>query len=103
VWVVAPDEAAAAACDQAIRDEIERLRFIFSTYDAQSEISRLNRSSGSVPASPETIEVLRAYEVWQQRSHGAFNGQLGELVRVWRLAEKTSTPPDAGTLQDIVH
>jgi thiamine biosynthesis lipoprotein ApbE len=48
------------------------------------------------------IEVLRAYEVWQQRSHGAFNGQLGELVRVWRLAEKTGVEPDAATLQPIV-
>jgi thiamine biosynthesis lipoprotein len=103
VWVVAPDEAAAGACDRAIREEIERLRSIFSTYDAQSEISRLNRSSGPVPASREMIEILRAYEVWQQRSHGAFNGQLGELVRVWRLAEKTSALPDAATLEGIVH
>src|SRR5580704_7309320 len=81
LWLAAPDEAAAAAAEQAILNEIERLRRIFSTYDPQSEISRLNRTAQPCATSPEMLEVLRAYEVWQRRSHGAFNGQLGELVR----------------------
>jgi thiamine biosynthesis lipoprotein ApbE len=102
VWVVAADEKAALACDEAILAEIERLRRIFSTYDAQSELSRLNRASGPVPASPDLLAVLRAYEVWQQRSSGAFSGQLGELVRLWRLAQKTGTEPDADALQQVV-
>jgi len=102
VWAVAPDETAATACETAILDEIERLRRIFSLYDADSELSRLNRAGGPVPASPEMVEVLTAYEAFQQRSYGAFNGQLGELVRLWKAAEQTGVEPDSATLQPIV-
>ena len=47
-------------------------------------------------------EVLHAYETWQQQSHGAFNGQLGELVNNWKDAQKTGAEPSAATLQQIV-
>jgi thiamine biosynthesis lipoprotein ApbE len=100
--VVAPTQADAESCEQAILDEIERLRIVFSTYDPQSEISLLNRASGPWPASPEMLEVLRDYEIWQQRSQGAFNGQLGELVRTWNDAEKAGVLPTAATLEGIV-
>jgi thiamine biosynthesis lipoprotein ApbE len=102
LWVVAPGAAEAEGAEQAVLDEIERLRLVFSTYDPQSEISRLNRATGPVPASPEMLEVLGEYEVWQSRSRGAFNGQLGELVRAWKDAEKTGAEPSPGVLADIV-
>src|SRR5262249_39168578 len=102
VWLVAPSAADAEKAEQAILDEIERLRLIFSTYDPKSEISHLNRSSGPTAASAEMIEVLREYESWQRRSAGAFNGQLGELVRTWAAAEKAGDEPSAETLSGIV-
>jgi thiamine biosynthesis lipoprotein ApbE len=102
LWVVAPDEESATNCETAVLGEIERLRRVFSTFDPDSEISRLNRSSGPFVASPEMREVLRAYEVVQQCSYGAFNGQLGELVAVWKAAEKNGALPDAATLERIV-
>ena len=52
--------------------------------------------------SAEIAEVLRAYEVWQQKSGGAFNGQVGELVRVWKEAEKANALPEAAVLERIV-
>jgi FAD:protein FMN transferase len=102
LWVVARDEELAVACETAILDEIERLRRVFSTFDSDSELSRLNRSLGPVAASPEMLQVLRAYEVVQQRSYGAFNGQLGELVAVWKAAEKAGRLPEDLTLRRIV-
>ena len=101
--MTAPDEAAAEAAERAILDEIERLRRIFSTYDPQSEISRLNQTSGPMLVSPEMIEVLGHYTIGQERSHGAFSGQLGELVRVWKEAEKSQREPDGATVSRIVH
>ena len=73
VWLVAPSAADAEKAEQAILEEIERLRLVFSTFDPKSEISLLNRSAGPTPASMEMIEVLREYEVAQRRSSGAFH------------------------------
>jgi thiamine biosynthesis lipoprotein ApbE len=102
VWAVAPNETSALACERVIREEIERLRCIFSTFDPDSEISRLNRTNRPTSASPEMLEVFQLYEAMQLRSHGAFNGQLGELVRLWRAAEKTGVEPDAAELDRII-
>src|SRR5205823_5173051 len=102
LWVVAADESVATSAETAVLDEIERLRLVFSTYDTQSEISRLNRASGPVVASADMLAVLREYEIWQRRSHGAFNGQLGALVRAWKDAEKTGVEPGADVLRPLV-
>jgi thiamine biosynthesis lipoprotein ApbE len=99
--LIAPDEATAERAELAVLDEIERLRLIFSTYDPASEISKLNKTREPVVVSSEMAEVLRAYEVWQRVSGGAFNGQVGELVRVWREAEKNNKDPSAATLERI--
>jgi thiamine biosynthesis lipoprotein ApbE len=46
---------------------------------------------------------LRKYEAWQARTGGAFNGQLGTLVHIWKDAEKNQQEPDPATLSQIVH
>jgi thiamine biosynthesis lipoprotein ApbE len=102
VWVVVSDEHSADVAEQAILTEIERLRKIFSTFDANSEISVLNRTSGPVPASADMLNVLRLYEVFQQRSHGAFNGQLGDVINTWKAAEKAGAEPDPLVLESLV-
>ncbi|HZZ81083.1 MAG TPA: DUF2271 domain-containing protein [Gemmataceae bacterium] len=102
VWVTAHDEAAADAAESAILAEIERLRKIFSLYDTDSELSRLNRTREPMVVSSEMIEVLKLYDAFHVRTHGAFNGQLGELVRVWKEAERTQLEPDDATLSKIV-
>lgn len=100
--VVAPVERTAQACEQVVLDEIERLRRVLSTYDPESELSRINRTSGPCRASRELIDVLRAYDHWNERSRRAFNGQLGNLVRVWKEAEVKGTLPSAGILGPLV-
>jgi thiamine biosynthesis lipoprotein ApbE len=99
--VVAADEAAADAAELAVLDEIERLRMILSTYDPASEVSKLNASREPMAVSADLAEVLRAYELWQRKSGGAFNGQVGELVRVWKEAETADREPTAATLDRI--
>jgi thiamine biosynthesis lipoprotein ApbE len=101
VWVAAPAEAAAEAAESVILDEIERLRRVFSTYDPTSELSVLNRSSGSLAASPDLRAVLREYEAWQRRSAGACNAQVGALVRLWAEAEQADTLPNARMLAEV--
>lgn len=100
--IIAADEDRAFAAEDAILAEIERLRTVFSLYDPESELSRLNRSREAVSASNDMIAVLRAYEKWQDRTGGALSGQLGELVNVWKAAEKSGRAPDQVVLDRIV-
>jgi thiamine biosynthesis lipoprotein ApbE len=102
VWVMGVGDASASVCERVVLDEIERLRRIFSTYDPESELSRLNRTTGPFAASQEMLAILHAYEAMQERSSGAFNGQLGELIGIWKAAETTGVEPDGPTLARIV-
>ena len=101
--VRAQDAAQAALVESTALAEIERLRKILSTHDAESEISRFNAASGPQKCSPELIDVLFFYDFWAGKSAGAYNGHLGDLVAAWKAAEKTGVAPDAATLQRIVH
>jgi FAD:protein FMN transferase len=87
------DRNAAATAEGVILEEIERLRRVFSTFDPASELSRLNVSSGPMPASADLIAVLREYEIWGRRSGGAFSAQLGdEMGRPgWAIDAKAGT------------
>ena len=65
---------------------LERLdREIFSTYAANSELSRFNRHSVGTPfiASNELIEVLEMAQQVSQLSDGAFDVTVGPLVNLW--------------------
>ncbi len=98
VWITARNDADAEQAEVAILGEIERLRKIFSLYDDSSELSRLNRTREPMRVSAEMLEVLRLYEHHQDRSHGAFNGQLGKVVKAWKEAERIQKLPDDATL-----
>jgi thiamine biosynthesis lipoprotein ApbE len=91
----------AARVERAALDEIERLRKILSTYDTNSDISRLNRATGPVVVAAELAEVLTAYEGWAARSGGAYSGQLGEIIGVWKAAEKSGALPTAAALTPL--
>jgi thiamine biosynthesis lipoprotein ApbE len=100
--VRATDEAQAALVESTALAEIERLRKILSSYDPESEISRFNASTGSMKCSPELLDVLGFYDLWNAKSAGAYNGHLGDLIAAWKAAEKAGVPPDAATLMRIV-
>ncbi len=96
--VAVADRDRAEACETVVLEEVERLRRILSTYDPASEISRLNESREAVRVSSELLEVLALYEDWRGRTGGAFNGQLGTLLGLWKDAEATGRIPDDADL-----
>ncbi|HEV3027618.1 MAG TPA: DUF2271 domain-containing protein [Planctomycetota bacterium] len=96
--VAVADRGRAEACESAVLEEVERLRRILSTYDPSSEISRLNERRGPVRVSPELLEVLGLYETWRVRTGGAFNGQLGTLLALWKDAAGSGRVPDDADL-----
>jgi thiamine biosynthesis lipoprotein ApbE len=94
----------AARVEKTVLAQVERLRRILSTYDAKSDISRVNAGTAPVVVAPELIEVLTAYDQFAARSRGAYSGQLGGLIRAWKDAEiwNTGVPPPADAIRKIV-
>lgn len=101
--VRATDAAQAALVESTALAEIERLRKMLSTYDPGSEVSRFSTATGTMKCSPELLDVLGFYDLWNAKSAGAYNGHLGELIGAWKAGEKAGAPPDAATLLRIVH
>jgi thiamine biosynthesis lipoprotein len=85
VWTSAPHEAAAA--ERAVLDEIDRLLPILSTYDSASEISRFARAGCRGATSADLDAVLRAYEMWEQRSSGSISCRLAGGLNVDALGK----------------
>jgi thiamine biosynthesis lipoprotein len=99
--ICAADPPIGRRAEESALGEMERLRKILSTYDPQTELSRINDSHSPVPVSQELIEVLAACETWMQRSGGAYSPQVGRLVALWRDAEKTGATPSPAALNAI--
>lgn len=68
---------------QAARQEILRLEQILSIWQHDSEISQLNRTLHT-QTSPELFEVISACEAWRDRTCGAFDARLGQLIALWQ-------------------
>ncbi|MFO0925876.1 MAG: FAD:protein FMN transferase [Gemmataceae bacterium] len=97
-YVVTDNPARAARAERVVLAEIERLRQVFSTRDPDSELSRLNRSTGAFVASADLLAVLGEYERWQRRSAGACSPACGALIRAWAEAERRGREPAPATL-----
>jgi thiamine biosynthesis lipoprotein ApbE len=94
LWLLAPDAAAAERAETVALAEVERLRSVFSLYDPDSELCRLNRANGPVAASADLRAVLHRYERWQVASGWACNAQVRALAAQWFAAERTGFLPD---------
>ena len=96
--VTAFKEADATKVRDAVLREVERLRRILSTRDAAADVSRVNASREPVRVSQELIDLLRLYEQWQTKTHGACTANLGEVIKLWQQAEKDGRVPDKAAL-----
>jgi len=95
--------AAAKAAEQASLKEIQRLEQIYSSYDKQSELSRINASSGRLhsPASTEFIHMIELCQRWQQQLPMAFSCRLGDVIAAWKNSEKLQARPDRKAIRAI--
>jgi len=85
---------------KAIIDRLAQLdRGIFSTYAADSELSKLNAAplNKPVPASRELIEVLLLARTINRQSYGTFDVTVGPLVNLWGFGpdKANGVPTDA--------
>ena len=81
---------------------IKQLNDIMSDYDADSELSRLSRTSGQgldVALSDDLWLVLLRAQTLAERSGGAFDVTVGPCVNLWRKARRELKMPDPVRLE----
>ncbi len=86
--------AQAEAAHAAAMAEIGRLEALFSTWRADSELSRLNQSASAMPVSPDLRRLLGLCEHWREASEGVFSCRLGGPLQAWRQAAASGVLPD---------
>lgn len=77
-----PDRKAAEALLARVADEARRLERVFSLYDANSDLSRLNRTGILVDPAPELVALLRDAQRVSALTDGAFDPTVQPL---WTL------------------
>jgi thiamine biosynthesis lipoprotein len=91
--------SAVAEAEQQAWSTFERLETVFSTFRADSQLSRWR--SGQAECSPELFTVLSRAALWHHRSQGAFHPATAALTARWRQAEREATMPSAGELAEL--
>lgn len=104
----APADAERGAVESLIQAALDGVDATFSTYRADSELSRLNRHPVHEPfaASPELRRLLLEAKALHARTGGAFDVTVGPLVAAWGFgadgATTTPTPADLERLRTRV-
>lgn len=85
----------------AAREELDRVEAAMSTYDAGSELSRLNQAGAGVevPLSAATREVLAEARKVSERTGGAFDVTVRPLMRLWRESAERGRLPEPEELE----
>lgn len=103
LYAATPAQAQLAA--QAAFARVGQLDERLSDYRAQSELSRLGRSSDgplqgqALRLSPELFRVLAYAQEVSQQTDGSFDVTVGPFVQLWRRARRQNQLPDPQRLQ----
>ena len=87
-----------------IKQELERLTLIFSTYRADSEISKINedKSENWISVSPDFLTVTSHARRIFVASQGAFDPTVGRLVDHWGFGPtSTDSLPSEGEINSL--
>ncbi|MHB8173955.1 MAG: FAD:protein FMN transferase [Nitrospirota bacterium] len=92
-------ELAKAASDAFA--EINKVDELMSTYKPQSNLSRINASSGiaPVPADPEVLENIDDALYVSRLTDGAFDVTVGPLVNAWEIGSKKAHIPSPESIK----
>jgi thiamine biosynthesis lipoprotein len=90
------DPAEARAALEACYTHAARLEALFTSWDDESELVRLNRAAGGPPLelSPALARILADAVELAERTEGAFDPTIGPLVTLWRRAGREGRLPE---------
>lgn len=101
--IVASSPAQSEQAEKAVLAEIDREAHILSSWDRESEFSRWFRSMDQpVGISPELFEVLRLFDEWRGRTHGALDASAEMITRIWKNAAAEKRLPSEAELRAAV-
>jgi thiamine biosynthesis lipoprotein len=101
IVLYATNQAAADRAAEGAFQRVQQLNDIMSDYDADSELSKLSRTSGQgqeVRVSDELWFVLQRAQSLAERSGGAFDVTVGPYVILWRRARRQHELPEPDRL-----
>jgi FAD:protein FMN transferase len=98
--VRAADEVAARRAEEVVLRRIDRDSAVFSGYDPASEFSRWQAGAPrSAAVSSELLDVLRASDLWRERTCGAFDPRVEVLSRLWAAGARRDRLPETDELE----
>ncbi|MFM7130146.1 MAG: FAD:protein FMN transferase, partial [bacterium] len=102
--VAAENLNSARLAESAVLASIERQAKVYSTYDASSELSRLQQRpvGEAVRASAGLRRMLSHSQLWNERTAGAFDVRIESLSRLWSNASKTGQMPTHSEIQGVL-
>ena len=100
VTVPGADERDESAVATAVRDELERVDALMSTYREDSELARFNRHESTAPfsLSEETFRVISVAQSVSESTAGAFDITVGPLVDAWGFGPSGATDPPSDAM-----
>jgi len=100
ISLCAPDRARGEAILAAAFAQVAELEKSFSTFDAKSEASAVNRAAGHGPVavSPALARLVADSLALGRLTRGSFDVTIGPLVALWADAAKTGRAPAAAEL-----
>ena len=97
--------AVAADLPKALKERLDEVDALMSTYKKNSDVSRINRSAVNSPikVANETFYVLTAAQQISVATDGAFDVTIGKLVNLWGFGPTINIKqvPDDATVQAL--
>lgn len=99
-----PQEIDTKALKDGIDAQLEQINRTFSTYQPDSELSRLNQAASGqwIAVSPELFFVIEMARQISEQSNGAYDVTVGPLVDLWGFGKSevmAGIPPDQTALE----
>ena len=94
-----------ADASELIRKKLEEVNSVFSTFEEESEISKINTNSHAESISPMFREVFTLSQVVSEQTDGAFDITVAPLVNAWGFGFKNAdnvTPKMIDSLRTFV-
>jgi thiamine biosynthesis lipoprotein len=96
-------DQAVAAIDAAFK-EMERIERVFSKFDENSEVSKINRLAGSekVKVSEEVFKLTEESIYYSGISEGAFDITVAPFMEIWGFVRKQKAMPDKYAVENAL-